>query len=88
MDCVIGPGKRGIASISVNIPPLGFADCDVTVSRDFAITSVTPKNGSLAGSLLACTSFERWHMLIFFSVLSSEFFKPGTLILPVRDVPP
>lgn len=50
IECVVGPAAKGPAPISVNIPPLGLADCNETVFRDFAVTSVTPKNGSLAGS--------------------------------------
>ena len=60
IDCVVGPGAKGTAFISANIPPLGLAECNETVARDFAVTSVTPKNGSIAGSLLSF-DFKRWH---------------------------
>ncbi len=56
IECVVGPATRGegpVYPVSVNIPPLGLADCNATVMRDFAITSLDPRNGSLAGRLYA-----------------------------------
>ena len=52
ISCTVGPGTPGTAAVAINVQPEGFAAGNLTVRRDFTITSISPALGSLAGSLL------------------------------------
>lgn len=52
LSCNVGPGVAGEALLSVFVPPLGQAESNITVARDFAVTSITPVTGSTAGAVL------------------------------------
>ena len=70
IECVVGPATRGegpVYPVSVIIPPLGLADCNATVVRDFVITSLHPSNGSLAGRLYAYCGTPTTHCTQYFS---------------------